>query len=46
MKIHKILTVFLVCVVLLCQTAAAQDKKPVKIRGSRDSLAWRKFGER
>ena len=27
MKIHKILTVFLVCVVLLCQTASAQDKK-------------------
>lgn len=27
MKIRKILTVFLVCVVLLCQTAAAQDKK-------------------
>ncbi|HKY44219.1 MAG TPA: S41 family peptidase [Pyrinomonadaceae bacterium] len=27
MKIHKILTVFLVCVVLLCQTAPAQDKK-------------------
>lgn len=26
MKIHKILTVFLVCVVLLCQTAPAQDK--------------------
>ena len=27
MKIHKILTVLLVCVVLLCQTASAQDKK-------------------
>ena len=27
MKIHKTLTVFLCCVVLLCQTASAQDKK-------------------
>lgn len=28
MKIHKILAAFLCCVVLLCQTAQAQDQKP------------------
>ena len=30
MKINKILTTFLCCVVLLCQTARAQDQKPAE----------------